>query len=156
MLPPVLLAAFPDLALSDPAITHPPDARYNCVAWAAGVTDAWWWPDDPAGYWPPDAPAEATVASVIAALGTVGYAPCADGSHEPGFETAAVYARGGVATHVAVQRPEGRWSSKLGRDCVVAHATPAALEGLVFGTVAAYLRRPVDLAEPDAAPDPAT
>lgn len=142
MLPPVLLAAFPDLADSDPAVTHPPDARYNCVAWAAGVTDAWWWPDDPAGYWPPTAPSEATAEAVSAALATVGYVPCGDGNPEPGFDRVAIYVRDGVATHVAVQRDGDRWSSKLGRDCAVSHDTPAALEGAVFGVVFGYLRRP--------------
>jgi hypothetical protein len=42
MLPPVLLAAFPDLESDDPVVTHPADRGYNCVAWAVGVTDAWW------------------------------------------------------------------------------------------------------------------
>ena len=141
MISPALLAAFPNLAFGDPAVVLPPDARYNCVAWAAGVTDAWWWPGDPAGYWPPAAPQEETVAAVVAALGTAGFMPCADGTPEAGFDRAAVYVRAGATTHVAVQRSGGRWSSKLGRDCVVGHATPAALEGVVFGKVVVYFRR---------------
>jgi hypothetical protein len=67
----------------------------------------------------------------------------ADGGYEPGFEKAAVYARSGVPTHVARQLVGGRWSSKLGRDCTVSHATPSGVEGLVYGSVAVYLRRPV-------------
>jgi hypothetical protein len=141
MLPPVLLAAFPDLESDDPVVTHPADRGYNCVAWAVGVTDAWWWPDD-GRYWPPGVPAELTVSAMTAALATVGYAPCDDGAAEAGFEKAAVYARGGVPTHVAKQLPGGRWSSKLGKDCVVSHATTAGLEGAVYGRVVAYLRRP--------------
>ncbi len=142
VVPPVLLAAFPDLGADAPTVDHPPDGRYNCVAWAAGRTDAWWWPGDPAGYWPPGVPDELTVAAVVAALGTVGYSPCLDGRPEPDVEKAAVYARGGVPTHVARQLPDGRWSSKLGRDCVVSHATPGSVEGAVYGTVVEYLRRP--------------
>jgi hypothetical protein len=87
-------------------------------------------------------PAELTVSAMTAALATVGYAPCDDGAAEAGFEKAAVYARGGVPTHVAKQLPGGRWSSKLGKDCVVSHATTAGLEGAVYGRVVAYLRRP--------------
>jgi len=142
MIPPVILAAFPDLAADDPVVTHPPDPRFNCVAWAVGVVDALWWPADPDGYWSPGVPDELTVAAMAAALGTVGYVPCAGGDLEPGFEKAAVYARSDVPTHVARQSADGRWSSKLGRDCVVGHATPGGVEGAVYGSVVAYLRRP--------------
>jgi hypothetical protein len=142
MLPPVLLTAFPDLDADGGVVIHAADPTYNCVASAAGVTDALWWPADPDGYWPPGVPDELTMAAVAAALGTVGYAPCADGGYEPGFEKAAVYARGGIPTHVARQPAGGRWSSKLGRDCLVSHATPGGVEGAVYGSVAMYLRRP--------------
>jgi len=141
MLPPVLLAAFPDLDSDNGAVTHPADPAYNCVAWAVGVTDAIWWPTDPDWYWPPGVADELTVDAMIAALATVGYAPCTDGAYEPGFEKAAVYARSGVPTHVARQLTGGLWSSKLGRDCTVSHATPAGVEGMVYGSVAVYLRR---------------
>ena len=143
MLPPVLLAAFPDLDADSGVVTHPPDPAYNCVAWAVGVTDAVWWPADPDGYWPPGVPDELTVDAVVATLATVGYALCADGGYESGFEKAAVYARGGVPTHVARQLAGGLWSSKLGRDCTVSHATPSGVEGMVYGTVAVYLRRQI-------------
>jgi hypothetical protein len=142
MVPPLLLLAFPDLESDDPVVTHPADRAYNCVAWAVGVTDEWWWPDDER-FWPPGAPHELTVAAMLAALGTVGYVRCDDGVAETGFEKAAVYARAGVPTHVAKQLPGGRWSSKLGRDCVVSHASSTGLEGAVYGGVVAYLRRPV-------------
>ena len=143
MLPAVLLAAFPDLDADGGVVTHPPDPAYNCVAWAVGVTDTVWWPADPDGYWPPGVPDELTVDAVVAALATVGYTPCADGRYESGFEKTAVYARGGVPTHVARQLADGLWSSKLGRDCTVSHATPGGVEGAVYGTVAAYLRRQI-------------
>ena len=142
MLPPVLLAAFPDLAFDDPVVTHPADPAFNCVAWTAGVTDEWWWPMDPDAHWPTGVPDELTVAAVVAARGTVGYGVCADGGPEPGFEKAAIFARAGVPTHVARGLPDGRWSSKLGRDCVVDHATPGGVEGAVYGVVVALLKRP--------------
>ena len=142
MLPAVLLAAFPDLDADGGAVSHPPDPAYNCVAWAAGVTDAVWWPADPDAYWPPGVPDEVTVGAIVAALASVGYVPRPDGRHEVGFEKAAVYARGGLPTHVARQLPDGRWSSKLGRDYTVTHATPGGVEGLVYGAVVVYVRRP--------------
>ena len=142
MLPPLLLAAFPDLEFDDPVVTHPADRAYNCVAWAVGVTDAWWWPDDDERFWPPGVPNELTLAAMIAALGTVGYLVCADGQPEPGCEVVAVYAQAGIPTHVARQLPDGRWSSKLGKDCVVSHATPGGVEGVVYGRIVTFLRRP--------------
>ena len=36
---------FPNLAATGYAVTSPPAAAYNCIAWAAGVADSWWWPD---------------------------------------------------------------------------------------------------------------
>ncbi len=143
MLPYVLLAAFPNLDADDAVVTHPANDNYNCVAWAAGAVAIPWWPTNPRADWPAGVPDELTVAAFVAALGTVGYAPCADGDAEPGFEKAAVYAKGGTPTHVARQLISGRWSSKLGADCVVSHATPAGVEGAVYGAVVAYLRRPV-------------
>jgi hypothetical protein len=142
MLPPLLLAAFPNLDADGGVVTHPADPAYNCVAWVVGVTDTAWWPNDPDAYWPPSVPNELTVDAVVAALGTVGYVLCADGAHEPGFEKAAVYARNGVPTHAARQLADGR-SSKLGRDYTVSHATPGGVEGVVYGSVVVYLRRPV-------------
>ena len=106
MLPPVLLAAFPDLAADDPVLTHPADPRFNCVAWAVGVANALWWPADPDGYWPPGVPDVLTVAAVVAALGTAGYVPCAGGELADGYEKAAVYARSGGAD--ARRPPVGR------------------------------------------------
>lgn len=140
--PDVLLAAFPGLESDDAVSTGLPDDGYNCVAWAVGVTDRRWWPLGLKTVWPPGAPAELTVSAFVAALAAAGYILCDDGSTEPGFEKAALYARAGVPTHVARQLPGGRWSSKLGLDCLVEHATPAGLEGAVYGSVVTYLKRP--------------
>jgi len=142
MLPPVLLAAFPDLAQDDPRVIHPADPTFNCVAWVAEVTDEWWWPADPDAFWPEGIANELTVDAIVAALGTVGYTICANGELELGYDKAAVYAQAGVPKHVARQTCDGRWSSKLGQDCVVSHATTGGVEGVVYGLVVVYLRRP--------------
>jgi len=80
---------------------------------------------------------------VVAALATAGYAACPTPDWEPGIEKAAVYAKGGLPTHVARQLPDGRWSSKLGGDVLVGHATPHGVEGPVYGDVACYLGRTI-------------
>jgi hypothetical protein len=54
--------------------TSPATWTYNCIAWAVGVTDAWWWPID-GRFWPEGAPREETISAVFAALATVGFLP---------------------------------------------------------------------------------
>ena len=77
---------FPDLARTGYRLTSPPDPSYNCIAWAAGFTDAWWWPDpDGFDYWPPGLPRERTLAAFTQALATVGFSPCADAALESGW-----------------------------------------------------------------------
>jgi hypothetical protein len=115
---------------------------YNCIAWAAGVTDAWWWPDaNGDAFWPGGAPREVTLAAFEAAFATLGYEPCANGDLEPNFEKVAVYALAGVPTHAARQETDGKWTSKLGRGPLVAHNTPAGVEGPRYGQVICFLRR---------------
>lgn len=142
MLPTILLIAFPNLEDDGGEVTAPPDYRYNCIAWAVGVTDDVWWPTGPRNFWPADVLMELTIDAFVAALETMGYSPAADGVLEPGVEKAALYTIGSVPTHAARQLPDGRWSSKLGGDCLISHNTPAGVEGAVYGTVALYLRRP--------------
>ena len=38
-------AAFPALVGTGYFVTSPATPEYNCIAWAAGETDRWWWPD---------------------------------------------------------------------------------------------------------------
>ena len=44
---------FPGLVGSDYQLTSPPDLTYNCIAWAMGESDRWWWPDSQdIAFWP--------------------------------------------------------------------------------------------------------
>ncbi len=55
-------ACFPQIAQAGYGITSPQTPRYNCIAWAAGDTRKWWWPDpSPFAYWPPNIPRENTL-----------------------------------------------------------------------------------------------
>lgn len=84
---------FPDLVRTGYRITSPPDPAYNCIAWAVGVADAWWWPDpDGFDYWPTGVARERTLAAFTEALGTVGFVPCADASLELGWDKVAIFA----------------------------------------------------------------
>jgi len=123
--------------------TSPFDTDYNCIGWAATAgKDEWWWPDAADQYvWPAGVPRAVTVPAFVAALRTLGYEPCADGSHEPLMEKVALFARDGVPTHAARQLPDGLWTSKLGPDEDISHPLDG-LAGDKYGTVVRILGRP--------------
>src|SRR6266496_731077 len=86
---------FPGLADGDYQITSPKDEIYNCIAWAAGDTSIWWWPNSSPhkrGYWPPGVSREVTLDAFQAALAFLGYMPCAGEEAEQGFEKVALFA----------------------------------------------------------------
>jgi len=135
-------AAFPNLTAGTYAVTSNPTPRYNCIAWAAGENQRWWWPL-PAhlGYWPAGAPRELTLSAFVDAFATLGYAPSPTGALEEGFEKVALFlSASGVPTHAARQLSNGRWTSKLGRDVDISHAVNG-VDGPVYGTVAAFMAR---------------
>lgn len=134
---------FPKLTGSGYRITSSPDPVYNCIAWAAGFTDAWWWPD-PGGYdyWPPGVPRAETLDAFIKAFETLGFVSCADADPEPGWEKVAIYTSNGFPTHAARLLANTRWTSKLGPEDDIEHELED-LEGPLYGTVAQGLRRPV-------------
>jgi hypothetical protein len=85
--------AFPFLVPKNHVVTSPKTPRYNCIAWAAGDNQRWWWPDpDNVAYWPAGATREATVAAFIEAFGTLGYQPCINSDLEPGYQKVPLYA----------------------------------------------------------------
>jgi hypothetical protein len=133
---------FPALAKAGYSVTSAAAREYNCIAWAAGVSDQWWWPD-PAEInpWPTGAPREETLSAFVEAFRTLGYELCDVADLEAGFEKVALYAKEGAPRHAARQLPSGRWTSKLG----VLEDVEHTLEGLVgewYGTVTHILKRP--------------
>ncbi len=138
--------AFPGLRGTGYQITSPQDDKYNCIAWAAGDTTDWWWPDEPdspdSAYWPPSVPRVETLEAFRDAFTTLGYLPCGDDQLEPGFEKIALFALAGVPKHAARQLPNGRWTSKLGPMEDIVHALQD-LAGAVYGSVVLLMKRPV-------------
>jgi hypothetical protein len=137
---------FPGLRGTVYRITSSPSDEYNCLAWAVGVTDAWWWPVSLHGkrvHWPGGVAREETIEAFCAAFGSVGYVPCDSEHPEAGFEKVAVFADAqGTPTHAARQLPAGHWTSKLGRADDIEHDL-RALEGDLYGTVVRALKRPL-------------
>jgi hypothetical protein len=137
---------FPKLASSPYRVMAAPSTGYNCLAFAAGETHRWWWPEDPlvkGVYWPPGVPLKETVEAFVAAFATLGYVQCHGPELEQGFEKLALYAlANGFPTHAARQLPDGWWTSKLGFLDVIEHATLEALEGDAYGKAVKFLKRP--------------
>jgi hypothetical protein len=135
-------ASLPRLTAENYKVTSPATWDYNCVAWAVGVTDAWWWPV-PGRYWPEHVPREETLAAFLAALATRGFAPGASADLEPSVEKVALYAQGATPTHIARQLADGRWTSKLGPNIDIEHARAEDVAGGAYGEIVAILSRKV-------------
>jgi hypothetical protein len=139
---------FPNLKDEDWQQCSPVDPSYNCIAYAAGRTDVYWWPDPFApplhDYWPQGVPCEETLDAFIQLYRTFGYEPCDasdNGSLEPGYEKIALFAIGTTPTHAAKQLPDGRWTSKLGLLEDIEHDDLACLNGPCYGSSVQFLRR---------------
>ena len=136
---PSLTTTFPNLA--NYSETSPQTVDYNCVAWAAGEDDRWWWPSG-LDYWPPGVALEVTLDAFSEAFQVLGYVECPDGDHESDSEKVAIYADVGVPKHMARQNSDGSWTSKLGQSVDIAHGGLVELEGTEYGSVVRYLARP--------------
>ena len=126
--------------------TSPATPEYNCLAWAAGETDRWWWPDLMGLYaWPEGVPRRENLEAFVQAYGTLGYEPCDSDALEPAVEKIAIYVDpSSRPTHAARQLRSGKWTSKLGQGIDVEHD---ALDGdypaaCAYGQVAMTLARP--------------
>jgi hypothetical protein len=117
---------------------------YNCIGWAAGDDQNWWWPiEDDDVVWPVGVPFEATVEAFKLAFATLGYEPCDDGSLEYGYEKVAIYFRDDIkrVQHMARQKDDGRWLSKLGHIDDITHRRVTDVAAPVYGKVVAFLKR---------------
>lgn len=136
----------PKLEADKNLVTSPPTIDYNCIAWAAGEDDRWWWPDSPSmgfGYWPPDIPREETVDAFIKAFEALGYSVCPDDSLELDHEKVVLYVDANrTPTHMARQLADGKWTSKLGRSYDISHDTANCVSGGLYGRTEIFMRRP--------------
>lgn len=134
---------FPNLSANGYEITSPDTINYNCIAWAAGDDQRWWWPDSQnIDYWPEGVPREVTVEAFQQAFQTIGYEVCADDTIEPGYQKIAIYADShGKPTHIARQLENGKWTSKLGQDEDIEHENLPGLAGVIYGNVVVIMKR---------------
>lgn len=133
---------FPKLQDGLYKITSPDTVDYNCIAWAAGDTEAWWWPDRlDIGYWPAGVPRAETLEAFIEAFAVLGFTPCDTAEYEEGFEKVAIYIDvNGKQTHAARQLSSGLWTSKLGNLQDIEHHIDG-VSGDQYGAVAVIMKR---------------
>lgn len=135
-------AVFPELSEVRYSVTSPKTKEYNCIAWAAGDDEVWWWPDlQNTSYWPPQVQRSETRDSFIKAYGTLGYFVCDNDAYEDGFEKIAIYEKNGKPEHAARQLEPGTWTSKLGELEDIEHHSLEGLCGDVYGQVAIIMKR---------------
>jgi hypothetical protein len=133
---------FPGLRASGHQVTSPTDTKYNCVAWAVGDVQRWWWPDPgDIAFWPTAAPRVESVVALQQLFESLGFSAVSDESLEPQIDRIAIFATPqGVPTHVARQLSTGRWTSKLGEREDIEHAL-RDLEGAEYGAVVLLMKR---------------
>ena len=134
---------FPQLTPQNHRVTSPETEEYNCIAWAAGEQDRFWWPVyNPTAYWPLPIPQQVTVRAFVEAFGTLGYQVCGDGALEDGFEKVALYVDQRTRpTHMARQCSDGTWTSKLGQSFDISHNTPRDVNGPKYGFISTFMKR---------------
>ena len=122
--------------------TSPCTDEYNCIAFAAGDEDNWWWPD-PDSYWPDGVPREEKLDAFIDAYSTRGFETCDDGKLEANFEKIVIYLdKFGTPSHAAIQLASGIWKSKLGEGWDIEHDTVQGVEDGSYGKAFQFMKRP--------------
>lgn len=138
-----LYSHFPSLTSENHRITSPEDIDYNCIAWAAGDTERWWWPSSAeTAYWPDGIPLEETRDAFIAAFRLLGYEICETFELENGVEKVAFFEARGKPAHAARQLPNGAWASKLGELQDIEHDLLEGVEGEAYGRAVVFMGRP--------------
>ena len=135
-------ADFPNMREDNYRKTSDPLTGENCIAHACGARGEWWepvlgrfWPLGPPYY-------NRKIESLIRVFERRGFVVCDSPEHEPEYEKIAVYGSGGAYTHVARQLSEdGTWTSKLGKEDDICHATLEVLVGPKYGDVVKIMRR---------------
>ena len=134
---------FPILKASGYTISSPATIEYNCIAWAAGDSEAWWWPDPfNQYYWPSEIIREESIDAFVKAFEFLGYTICPDAEYEKGYEKVAIYSKtDGRPTHAARQIASEKWTSKIGSLEDIEHDTNS-LSGSRYGEPVIFMKRP--------------
>jgi hypothetical protein len=136
----------PNLMAGNPKKTSNCTKRYNCLAWAAGCALKRW---DTWGkaYWPTNIPRDWNLDTITRLFQSLGYQLCKSDGLEDEWEKVALYAVGDECRHIARQKPDGKWTSKLGNLLDLDHDTleclcSVSIDDDSYGRVARIMRRP--------------
>jgi hypothetical protein len=140
---PNLAKQFPNLTKQDHLVTSNPDPYYNCIAFAAGITDKKYWPNWHPDYtWLPGIPRAETLDAFIKFYETFGYSGPSNDTYVEGVEKVAIFTDGaGKPKHAAKQIGPNKWASKLGDSYDIEHKHDAVSGGL-YGQIVHYMERP--------------
>ncbi len=105
---------FPNLARGEFQVVCPASDRYNCVAYAAGDTSQPW-SDELEDFWPLQVARDPTIRGLEKLFRWLEFKKCNGPRLEGAYQKVALYASKGLWTHAALQMPNGRWRSKLGK-----------------------------------------
>ncbi len=135
----------PRIMAGNPRKTSNRTPRYNCLAWAAGCALKKW---DPCGkaHWPKGIPRDWNVDTIVQLFQLLGYELCESDDLEHGWEKVALYAVGYECRHVARQKADGKWTSKLGNLLDLDHDTleclcSESLDDSSYGEVVRVMKR---------------
>jgi hypothetical protein len=133
----------PGLASAGYAIKSAADPWYNCVAFAVGDLENFWYDAKVNGYyWPPGCASADTIEGWVEVFLRHGYTDALlDGSFQSEFEKVAIYGSANHPEHVARQTSSGTWVSKMGRGHDIEHYTLTAVESEIMGSVMKIMKR---------------
>jgi len=137
---------FESLTAENHERTSPPDPKYNCIAWAAGFNDSFWWPypyELAPYFWPLGPQDDDSIDKFIECFRYLGFEVCEDSSFVEGYIKVAIYiGEDSYPTHMARQiHGERSWTSKLGEYEDIAHSELSAMECKLYGKVGCILQK---------------
>ena len=97
-------------------------------------------PPSDGDYWPNGCPDEVRIESFVCVFSQLGYAVCANGDIEAGFEKVAIMANGRTPEHIMRQLPTGMWTSKIGSLEMIEHGI-GDLVGDEYGQIHTFMSR---------------
>lgn len=136
---------FPQLKSEGYTETSESTWDYNCVAWAVGRQDNWWWPFGRTvtgfeAFWPRGAPRKDSVHAFERMFSMMHYKRCKNENLETSYEKVAIFAIAGKVKHAARQLEDGSWTHKMGESIDLV-TTLRAVEGPLYGNVILVMRR---------------
>jgi len=134
----------PNMNSENHSITSPSDSCYNCIAWITGDQDFWWSPFSiPGSYWPEGIPREDKLDTYIRLFKYLGYELCDNFDYEENCEKIAIYTdlSHEKFMHVAKQKNNDLWLSKLGEWEDIEHTLDALENPIYYGKATIAMKK---------------